>query len=91
MNLVDPAKPVDESDDQSPHVPSVPVVAAFKIQKFADGNVSYSSGGPDSDVLGLLEFAKIITHDKTRLSIHLAQQASAQAAQLAAEEPNPAS
>lgn len=85
MNSVEPVKlvPVDENSEKN----AAPVmVATFKIEKFADGNISYSSGGPDSDVLGLLEFGKIIIHDKTRLSIHLAQQAVVQAAQRAAAE-----
>ena len=77
-------KSVDAVEEAQP-------VALMKIQKMADGSVSYHFGGPDADVLGLVEFAKLMIEDRTRMNIAIAQAKAQAEASKAAADANPSS
>lgn len=70
--------------EPSQPVAQAPVVmASFSIAKLDNGSVTFNFGGPDSDVLGLIEFARMLTVERVRVN---AAQALAQWAEKAAQD-----
>lgn len=60
--------------EETVKLPAPAPTAFFQIFKLPDGPVQYNYGGPESDLLGLIEFGKILVSDKTRMNILSAQQ-----------------
>lgn len=74
-------KAVNQKVDAT-ETPSKPV-ATFTISKLPNGSVQFNFGGPDSDVLGIIEFGKIMIQDRLRRG--LAMEEAVRAAQAAAQ------
>lgn len=76
-----PSKPAQIVEEKMPGRVDSRAVASFLISRLPDGSVQYNFFGADVDILGLIEYGKIIAADRARMNAAIAQaQHQAQAA-----------